>query len=55
MVEECVVAWKKPIDDDTLRHMANEDAWKAFDNENEWFANDVHNVRLGLAIAGFNP
>ena len=46
---------KKRVDDDTLRHPADEDAWKEFDKDNNWFAQDPRNVRLGLATDGFNP
>ncbi|GMJ08090.1 hypothetical protein HRI_004478200 [Hibiscus trionum] len=46
---------EKRVDDDTLRHPADGDAWKNFDIENDWFARDPQNVRLGLATDGFNP
>jgi hypothetical protein len=46
---------QKRIDDDTLRHPADGDAWKAFDKEHDWFSQDPRNVRLGLATDGFNP
>ena len=46
---------KKRVDNDTLRHPADGDAWKEFDKDNNWFAQDPQNVRLGLAIDGFNP
>ncbi|XP_031107361.1 uncharacterized protein LOC116012037 isoform X1 [Ipomoea triloba] len=42
-------------DDEYLRHPADSKAWKDFDKEFPWFANDARNVRLGLASDGFNP
>ncbi|XP_031105391.1 uncharacterized protein LOC116010220 [Ipomoea triloba] len=42
-------------DDEYLRHPADFKAWKDFDKEFPWFANDARNVRLGLASDGFNP
>ncbi|XP_050387516.1 uncharacterized protein LOC126803829 [Argentina anserina] len=42
-------------DDDTLRHPADDEAWKFFDRSFPDFAADVRNVRLGLATDGFNP
>ncbi|XP_031108598.1 uncharacterized protein LOC116013079 [Ipomoea triloba] len=50
--------WHKErrIDDgEYLRHPADSKAWKDFDQEFPWFANDARNVRLGLASDGFNP
>ncbi|XP_019175589.1 PREDICTED: uncharacterized protein LOC109170907 [Ipomoea nil] len=50
--------WHKErrIDDgEYLRHPADSKAWKDFDKEFPWFANDARNVRLGLASDGFNP
>ena len=46
---------EKRLDDDTLRHPTDGDAWKDFNKENDWFAHDTRNVRLGLATDGFNP
>ena len=46
---------EKRVDDDTLRHPVDGDAWKDFNKENDWFAHDTWNVRLGLATDGFNP
>jgi len=41
--------------DDVLRHLANGEAWKAFDSRYPDFASDPWNVRLGLVSDGFNP
>jgi hypothetical protein len=38
-----------------LRHPANSEAWKLFDNLYLEFAVDNGNVRLGLTSNGFNP
>jgi hypothetical protein len=43
------------IKDGKLRHPANGDAWKEFDNRHRDFVGDARNVRLGLASDGFNP
>ena len=46
----------KCIDDGkVLRHPADSETWKMFDNDFSWFAADPRNVRLGLATDGFNP
>ena len=45
---------KKRVDNDTLRHPADGDAWKEFDKDNNWFAQDPRNVRLGLAMMDSN-
>ncbi|KAI9159740.1 hypothetical protein LWI28_001464 [Acer negundo] len=42
------------IDDGVLRHPANSKAWKDFNLEHMSFAMDGSNVRLGIAIDGFN-
>ncbi|KAK9911228.1 hypothetical protein M0R45_035149 [Rubus argutus] len=42
-------------DDGVLRHPADSMAWKDFDVKNNEFANEIRNVRLGLASDGFNP
>lgn len=41
--------------DGVLRHPADGEAWKDFDRQFEWFAEDPRNVRLALATDGFNP
>ncbi|XP_043807679.1 uncharacterized protein LOC122722088 [Manihot esculenta] len=41
--------------DGILRHPADSDAWKSFDELNPGFAKDPRNVRLGLATDGVNP
>ncbi|XP_057986632.1 uncharacterized protein LOC131171176 [Hevea brasiliensis] len=46
---------EKRVNDDVIRHPADAEAWKEFDKENDWFARDPRNVRLGLASDGFNP
>ncbi|CAM8975640.1 unnamed protein product [Rhodiola kirilowii] len=38
-----------------IRHPADGEAWKEFDNKYPDFARDARNVRLGLATDGFNP
>ncbi|KAG8478881.1 hypothetical protein CXB51_028726 [Gossypium anomalum] len=42
-------------DDGLLRHPVDSLAWKLFDNKFPSFASDPRNVRLGLAVDGFNP
>ncbi|XP_042944749.1 uncharacterized protein LOC122278634 [Carya illinoinensis] len=42
-------------DQSTLRHPADSKLWRQFDKDHHWFAEDAHNVRLGLASDGFNP
>ncbi|XP_052116503.1 uncharacterized protein LOC127746646 [Arachis duranensis] len=41
--------------DDKLRHPADGQSWKDFDNRHKNFALDTRNVRLGLSSDGFNP
>ncbi|KAI9191108.1 hypothetical protein LWI28_003684 [Acer negundo] len=43
------------VEDGLMRHSADYEAWKNFDNRYPDFASDPHNVRLGLASDGFNP
>ncbi|CAM8954124.1 unnamed protein product [Rhodiola kirilowii] len=38
-----------------IRHPADSEAWKEFDQKYPDFAQDSRNVRLGLATDGFNP
>ncbi|KAL4335213.1 hypothetical protein GQ457_07G009520 [Hibiscus cannabinus] len=46
---------EKRVNDDVIRHPADATAWQEFDKENDWFALDPRNIRLGLASDGFNP
>ncbi|CAL8153014.1 unnamed protein product [Prunus armeniaca] len=46
---------EKWVDDDVMRHPADGEAWKEFDRTFPEFVADPRNVRLGLAIDGFNP
>lgn len=45
----------KQVDDEILRHPADSDEWKEFNTQYPEFALEPRNVRLGLAIDGFNP
>ncbi|XP_052117337.1 uncharacterized protein LOC107489344 isoform X2 [Arachis duranensis] len=45
----------KRIDDGYLRHPADSEAWKSFDELHKSFSDEPRNVRLGLASDGFNP
>ncbi|KAL1316465.1 hypothetical protein AAHE18_15G068200 [Arachis hypogaea] len=45
----------KRIDDGYLRHSADSEAWKSFDELHKSFSDEPRNVRLGLASDGFNP
>ncbi|KAL5573640.1 hypothetical protein UlMin_023237 [Ulmus minor] len=45
----------KSTDDNVMRHPVDGRAWKDFDSKHTEFADDVRNVRLGLAADGFNP
>jgi hypothetical protein len=40
---------------DVMAHPADTDAWKALDAFDSSFADEVRNVRFGLAIDGFSP
>ena len=40
--------------DGVMRHPADFEAWKEFDDKYVEFASDPHNVRLGLVTDGFN-
>ena len=42
-------------DDRVMRHLADSNAWEMFDSKHLEFSSDPHNVRLGLAVDGFNP
>ena len=43
------------INDGVFRYPTDSLAWKDFDRKNTCFALDNRNVRLGLAVDGFNP
>jgi hypothetical protein len=43
------------IKDGVLKHLADGEAWTAFDTLHLDFASDPQNVRFGLASDGFNP
>ncbi|KAM1562805.1 hypothetical protein ACFX10_037291 [Malus domestica] len=45
---------EKSVDDDVMRHLADGEAWKEFDQTFLKFYVDSRNVRLRLAIDGFN-
>ncbi|XP_038708541.1 uncharacterized protein LOC120003590 [Tripterygium wilfordii] len=50
--------WHKDVrvpEEGMLRHPADSEVWKDFDNKHSWFAKEPRNVRLGLASDGFNP
>ncbi|XP_041025525.1 uncharacterized protein LOC121265933 [Juglans microcarpa x Juglans regia] len=42
-------------EDSCMRHPADSECWKKFDEDHDWFALDPRNVRLGLASDGFTP
>lgn len=46
---------KRQNEEGFLRHPADSEEWKKFDEEYPHFAADSRNVRLGLATDGFNP
>ena len=41
--------------DRVVRHPADSEEWKDFDNQYPWFAHYARNVRLALSTDGFNP
>ncbi|XP_042958038.1 uncharacterized protein LOC122293546 [Carya illinoinensis] len=45
----------RAIEDSSMRHSADSESWKKFDEHDSWFAVDPRNVRLGLASDGFTP
>ncbi|XP_020426545.1 uncharacterized protein LOC109950821 [Prunus persica] len=49
------VPWKDRVKDGVLRHPADYEAWKSFNQIHESFGMEPRNVRLGLATDGFNP
>ncbi|KAK9270216.1 hypothetical protein L1049_025792 [Liquidambar formosana] len=46
---------KRIAEENVLRYPTDSIAWKEFDKEHDWFAQEPRNVRLGLASDGFNP
>jgi hypothetical protein len=40
---------------EVMMHPSDLDTWKALDNFDPEFAQDMRNVRIGLAIDGFTP
>lgn len=53
--EEMLWHAKECPTDGILRHPADGKAWKDFDLRYPNFGNEARNVRLGLAMDGFNP
>ncbi|XP_041016141.1 uncharacterized protein LOC121258662 [Juglans microcarpa x Juglans regia] len=54
----CDMRWHKEqrvSDETSMRHPADSQSWKTFDQAHCWFARDARSVRLGLASDGFNP
>ena len=49
--------WHKEgrVDDGVMRHPADSEAWKYFDDKNSKFADEPRNVRLCLSSDGFQP
>ncbi|CAM8975732.1 unnamed protein product [Rhodiola kirilowii] len=46
---------ERKVKNGLIRHPADSEAWKEFDQKYPDFAQDSRNVRLGLATDGFNP
>ena len=46
---------KRINDEGVLRHPADYEIWKNMDTQFSWFSQDPRNVRLGVAMDGFNP
>ena len=46
---------KRVAEKNILRHPADGEAWKHFDEKFGWFAEDPRNIKLGFATDGFNP
>ena len=46
---------KGRVNDRLLRYLADFEAWKSFVSKYIDFSSKPHNVRLGLAVNGFNP
>ena len=45
----------KSTDDDEIQHPVEGKVWLDFDKSQHQFAKEVRNIRLGLAVIGFNP
>ena len=45
----------KQVNDEILRHPADSEEGKDFDTQHPEFSLEPRNVRLGLAVDGFNP
>ena len=43
------------VNDGLMKHPADYEAWKSFDSKYIEFSSDPRNVRLRLAVDGFNP
>ena len=52
-----LIRWhdEERVKDDLLRHPADGEAWKHFDEQYSNFSSEARNIRLGLASDGFNP
>ncbi|CAM8883173.1 unnamed protein product [Rhodiola kirilowii] len=46
---------ERRVEKGKIRHPADGEAWQDFNTEFPEFANEIRNVRLGLATDGFNP
>lgn len=46
---------KVRTNDGVLRHPADSEAWKHFDDMNPSFSAESRNIRIGLATDGFSP
>ncbi|KAL5807331.1 hypothetical protein ACOSQ4_030064 [Xanthoceras sorbifolium] len=53
--DKCWHQEKRVATEGVLRHPADGQAWKEFDQLYPSFSQDPHNVRMGLASDGFNP
>ena len=42
------------VNDKLMRHPADSEVWKSFDSKYIEFSSELHNIRLGLAVDGFN-
>ena len=46
---------KRVVVENEIRHPADGEAWKDFDDTYKTFADDARNLRLAIATDGFNP